>query len=161
MTKPSQYCVLAFAGLLTLFGAACGPEQPTESADVDFDDVADDTAEHQGQEVVIEAHVDKVMSDCALHLTASDFPGGETVFTVCETTPPFIQRVGGEEPVAGDWVRVTGTPVEMTRVGYEQRAAVTVEAEAFGEQETAPVLMAKAIEVIEPREGSADDPMRD
>lgn len=130
------------AALLLCGGCGTYEEAP---ADPGLEAVVEHTDSYAGEQVTFEARVERVYSDCALLLSESNWTGGQDVLTVCSTQPPHSSEAPAR-PERGDRVRVTGTPVEMTRVGFEQRAAVTVEEEIFPKDETMTVLVAETIE---------------
>jgi hypothetical protein len=56
----------------------------------------------------------------------------------------------------GDWIRITGTPGEMTREDYEFKTTLTLPDELFDETETHPVIFVRSAELVEaPREDEA------
>lgn len=139
--------------LLAGFVVGCGGPVEETSEPPDLEAVVEETEKYQGRQVTIQAKVAEVYSDCAMLLSDTDWGVAERALTVCSTLPPNEDEAPAA-PQAGDWVRVTGTPMEMTRVGYEQRAAATVDEDVFGKRETMTTVIADKIELI------ADPPER-
>ena len=129
---------------------ACDPQPAAPDPTPDAEAVIDEPRAYAGREVAVEGVVDRVLSDCALRLASGDgWIAAGPLFTVCETQPPHQDRVDSPAPGEGDYVQVRGTTTEMTRVTYEQRAAVTVDSEIWGHEDSIPVLMASSIKVLE------------